>query len=168
MKPDEHTTSRIGLLTMLAAFVSLAGVLAVRAYIETSRSNSCKRPSEAGTVAPGAQAARFILYNRSIVLSDAQQKLMNEALSSIPAPCCAKFTLATCCCPCNLAKSVWGLSKHLIAEQHYTAPQVRSAVLKWLWSSNPRGYNGDACFTGGCNRSFENNGCGGMKEGQIL
>jgi hypothetical protein len=113
------------------------------------------------------QAAEFISYNHSIVLTPEQQKVMDEALSSIPAPCCNRFSMATCCCPCNLAKSAWGFSKFLIARQRSTALQVRAAVTEWLEFTNPKGYTGDACFTGGCARSFEDNGCGGMDEKQI-
>jgi hypothetical protein len=113
------------------------------------------------------QAAEFISYDRSIVLSPEQKKVMDEALSSIPAPCCAQYSIATCCCPCNLAKSTWGLSKFLIANQNANAAQVRTAASEWLQFSNPDGYTGDACFTKGCNRSFETNGCGGMDDRHI-
>jgi hypothetical protein len=119
--------------------------------------------NDAGELDPG-RAATFISYNESINLTPAQQKIMDEALSAIPAPCCAKFSIATCCCPCNLAKSSWGLSKYLIAEKQYSAPMVKKTILDWLHSSNPGGFTGDACFTGGCNRPFAKNGCGGMKE----
>ncbi len=113
------------------------------------------------------QAAEFISYNRSIVLAPEQKKIMDEALSSIPAPCCDRFSIATCCCPCNLAKSTWGLSKFLIAKQHATAAEVRAAAAEWLQFTNPGGYTGDACFKKGCNRPFEANGCGGMDERHI-
>ncbi len=114
------------------------------------------------------QTATFISYNRSITLTAAQQKIMREALSSIPAPCCAKYSMATCCCPCNLAKSAWGLSKYLIAQRHYTAPELKKTVLQWLRVSNPGGFTGDACFKGGCNRPLAKNGCGGMNEQELI
>lgn len=113
------------------------------------------------------QATEFISYDRSITLTAAQKKLMDEALSSIPAPCCAQYSIASCCCPCNLAKSVWGLSKSLIARQRATAAQVSAAATEWLHFTNPAGYTGDACFTGGCNRSFGHNGCGGMDDRHV-
>lgn len=113
------------------------------------------------------QAAEFISYDQSIVLTAEQQTVMAEGLSSIPAPCCNQYSIATCCCPCNLAKSAWGLSKLLIARQHADAGQVRAAVAEWLQFTNPRGYTGDACFTRGCNRSFEKNGCGGMDDRHV-
>ena len=108
------------------------------------------------------QSAEFIAYHRSIVLTPEQKKTMDEALSSIPAPCCKQFSIATCCCPCNLAKSTWGLSKLMIAERHASATQVNAAAREWLHFTNASGYSGDACSTGGCNQPFEQNGCGGM------
>ena len=108
------------------------------------------------------QAAEFISYEKAIALTAEQEKVMEEALSSIPAPCCKQYSLATCCCPCNLAKSTWGLSKFLIARQHAGAAEVSAAAARWLRFINPNGYSGDACFKGGCARPFEDNGCGGM------
>lgn len=113
------------------------------------------------------QAVEFIAYDRSILLTPEQQAVMKEALSSIPAPCCERYSIATCCCPCNLARSTWGLSKFLIARQHATTTQVRAAASEWLRFTNPTGYSGDACFSQGCNRSFEHNGCGGMDDRHI-
>lgn len=113
------------------------------------------------------QAAEFISYDESIVLNLDQKKVMDDALSAIPAPCCAEYSIATCCCPCNLARSTWGLSKSLIANQHANATQVRAAASAWLQFTNADGYTGDACFTKGCNRSFDRNGCGGMDKGHI-
>jgi hypothetical protein len=123
--------------------------------------------NDADELDPG-RAATFIAFNKSITLTPAQQKIMDEALSAIPAPCCAKNPLTTCCCPCNLAKSSWGLSKYLIAEKQYSAPMVKKTILDWLHSVNPQGFTGNACFTGGCNRSFAKNGCGGMNEQQLI
>jgi hypothetical protein len=113
------------------------------------------------------QAAEFIAYDHSIELTHDQKKLMDEALSTIPAPCCAEYSIATCCCPCNLAKSSWGLSKFLIAKQHANAAQVSAAASEWLQFTNPHGYTGDACFTKGCNRPFASNGCGGMDDRHV-
>jgi hypothetical protein len=113
------------------------------------------------------QAAQFVSYDDSIVLSREQKDEMTEALSSIPAPCCSEFSIATCCCPCNLAKSTWGLSKLLITTKHANVEQVRAAATAWLQYTNPDGYSGDVCASGGCNRSFESNGCGGMDKRYI-
>lgn len=115
-----------------------------------------------------AQAIEYIGYYHSIKLTPEQEKIKTQALSAIPAPCCKDYTAATCCCPCNLAKAVWGLSHHLIAKKGYGAARVKTAVQEWLRSTNPAGYAGDACYTGGCQRPFAQNGCGGMDERTVL
>lgn len=114
------------------------------------------------------EAARFIEYYNTIQLTPEQERIKEDALTSIPAPCCSDFSIATCCCPCNLAKSVWGLAHHLIANEQYDAGTVGKTVRDWLEASNPAGFSGDACFTGGCERAFADNGCGGMDERHIL
>jgi hypothetical protein len=112
-----------------------------------------------------SQAAEFIGYSRSITLTAAQQKVWENALRSIAAPCCKEFPLATCCCSCNLAKSSWGLSNFLIARRGATVGEVKSAVRGWLAFVNPNGFSGNACNTaGGCARRFAHDGCGGMDE----
>jgi len=111
-----------------------------------------------------AQAKEFIADYRSIKLSPAQEKIKVEALSDISAPCCSTFPMATCCCPCNLAKSVWGLSSFLIAKKNYNVKQVKEAVIAWIQFTNPSGFNGKACFQNRCEAAFHKDGCGGMKE----
>lgn len=113
------------------------------------------------------QAAEFISYDDAIVLNPEQKQVMHEALSSIPAPCCSEYSIETCCCPCNLAKSTWGLSKSLIAKQHASAAEVKAAAVAWLQFTNPEGYSGHVCADKGCNRAFEDNGCGGMDSRHI-
>ncbi len=115
-----------------------------------------------------SDAERFIDYYSAIRLTPAQERIKAEALDSIPAPCCKKFSMKTCCCPCNLAKSAWGLSNYLIAKKGYGAPEVKSAVVGWLAFTNPKGFTGDACFTGGCKRPFAENGCGGMDATHVI
>jgi hypothetical protein len=115
-----------------------------------------------------SRAAELIGYYHSIALSPEEEMVWKEALSSIRAPCCSDFSMATCCCPCNLAKSVWGLAKQLIRTRGYDSAQVKKAVLDWLRFANPNGYSGKACFTaGGCIRSFDKDGCGGMDDKKI-
>jgi hypothetical protein len=112
-----------------------------------------------------SQSAEFVGYNRSIVLTAAQQSIRDKALSAIPAACCSKFSAATCCCPCNLAKSVWGLSNMMIVREHASVAVVQTAARQWLKFVNAQGFTGDVCDTpGGCGRNFSNNGCGGMDE----
>ncbi|MCI0443996.1 hypothetical protein L0244_01285 [bacterium] len=114
-----------------------------------------------------SQTAEFIGYYKSIQLTKQQEQIKQDALSPIPAPCCSTYSIATCCCPCNLAKSVWGLSHYLIAKKNYDAQQVKSTVVDWLNFTNKSRYTGDACFEGRCGEPFKNDGCGGMKESQV-
>ena len=110
------------------------------------------------------QTEEFIGYYNTIKLTPDQQKVKEEALGSIPAPCCKEYTMATCCCPCNLAKSVWGLSNYLITEKNYDAARLKKAVQEWIEFIHPGGYKGDSCSNGRCGQSFANDGCGGMKD----
>ena len=114
------------------------------------------------------QAEQFIDDYNAIRLTPAQDRVQAEALDSIPAPCCKDYSMKTCCCPCNLAKSVWGLSHFLIAKKGYAAPEVKRAVIGWLAFVNQKGFTGNACFTGGCKRPFAQNGCGGMDEAHVI
>jgi len=115
-----------------------------------------------------AEAESFIGYHRSIQLTPEQEAVEREALEAIPAPCCSNFTAATCCCECNLARSIWGLSSFLIAEKGFGVEQVRDAVNAWVEAINPSGFPGDSCFTGGCGRAFQEGGCGGMHESRLI
>ena len=83
---------------------------------------------------------------------------VRQALSRIPAPCCSDNSAYTCCCPCNMAKTWWGLSHHLIANEGYDADEVQAAVEEWIEFINPKGFSGNACYTGGCPRPFHRNG----------
>lgn len=114
------------------------------------------------------QALQFIDYNNSISLTKQQEAVKREALTAIPAPCCSQYTAHTCCCPCNMAKTIWGLTNFLIAEQGYSADQVREKVTEWIQFINPSGFSGDACFTGRCDKPFNDNGCGGMDESKVI
>lgn len=114
------------------------------------------------------ETERFIAYYKSIRLTPEQERVKVEALASIPAPCCSENPLATCCCPCNMAKAAWGLSAWLIGEKSYDAAQVRQAAKDWLAAANPGGFSGDACDKGGCSRPIRENGCGGMNDAQVL
>lgn len=111
-----------------------------------------------------SQAQEFLEYNKSITLTPEQEKIMKEALSSIPAPCCSDNPLSTCCCPCNMAKTSWGLSKYLITKLNYDAAQVKQKVEEWTKFINKDGFSGDVCYKGQCGQPWKHNGCGGMKE----
>ncbi len=115
-----------------------------------------------------SQTREFIGYYHSISLNRAQNELKERTLGSIPAPCCQNDSILTCCCPCNLAKSVWGLAHYAIAVLRYDENLLRRAVLDWMRAANPGGFTGDACYQGRCGRSFAANGCGGMNEGRLV
>ncbi len=148
-------------------FVSVLFVLSVAAAFALDR-----RPMRSRSVKffdSPSQAAEFIGYSRSIRLTAAQLKTWDAALGSMAAPCCKDFPLSTCCCPCNLAKSSWGLANFLIARHGATADEVQKSVTGWLAFVNPAGFSGDVCISsGGCARRFSQNGCGGMDERNLL
>ncbi len=113
------------------------------------------------------QTEEFLGYGKMIKLTPEQEKIKETALGDIKAVCCKDFSALTCCCPCNFSKALWGMSAYLIAEKGATAAQVKEAVHEWIHFVNPKGFSGDACFTGGCTRSFAENGCGGMNEDDV-
>jgi hypothetical protein len=160
--------SRRAGLVQLASLLLLFGVpLAFSLALDRAASSGTSRSMKFFDVP--SQTAEFIGYSRSVTLTPAQQKVREKALSTMAAPCCEEFPLATCCCPCNLAKSAWGLANHLIARKGASADEVKVAVGGWLAFVNPNGFSGDACSSaGGCARRFAHNGCGGMDERNLL
>ncbi len=114
------------------------------------------------------QAQEFMEYHDSITLSAEQEAVKKEALTALPAPCCSDNTAYTCCCPCNMARTIWGLSHYLLAEHGYGAEQLREKVAEWIQFINPAGFSGNVCYTGGCGRPFSQNGCGGMNKAQLV
>lgn len=164
---NTHPSQRRGLAVACTILTSL--FLAVADASDTHTAAPAPSPSIASPFEVSRrQAAEFIRYDDAIVLDARQQQIMTEALSAIPAPCCAKFSLATCCCPCNLARSSWGLAKHAIVDQGAGVVEVRTRVEDWVrFIGGKNGHGGDACFTGGCIRPFADNGCGGMDAGQL-
>lgn len=117
---------------------------------------------------PQPQAAEFIGYARSIRLTAPQRETWEAALGPMASPCCKDFRLSTCCCPCNLAKSAWGLANFLIARRGATVAEVQEGVRNWITFVNPGGFSGDVCVSsGGCGRDFAHNGCGGMDEARL-
>ncbi len=123
----------------------------------------------------------FLDYYHTASLTSQQEAIMRNALLPLKAPCCDDNSMATCCCPCNLAKSVWGLSSYLIVEKEYDASQVREAALQWLRfihsnyyvvqelrnrGVDPGTYGlsyEDSCYAGLCELPFVDGGCGGME-----
>lgn len=116
-----------------------------------------------------ARAREFIAYEASIELTAAQERLRMEALSRIEAPCCDSYSAYTCCCKCNLSRTIWGLSKNLIANQEADSESVERTVRSWIAAVNPSGFSGSACFQdGGCKRPFGKDGCGGMLAAHLI
>ena len=158
-------TRKITALTLLATalLATLAGVSL------TSCAESEAVASSMAFFDVRSQTLEFIGYNSSIQLTPEQEAVKKEALTALPAPCCSDNTAYTCCCPCNMAKSAWGLANHLIADQGYGAEEVQAAVEEWHEFINPAGFSGDVCYTaGGCGRPFNKNGCGGMNENSVV
>ncbi len=111
--------------------------------------------------------ARFMAWEKEIELSPKQEAVKRAALEAIPAACCGDNSAYTCCCPCNLSRSVWGLSQYLVAKENYSATEVREKVSEWIAYVNPNGYSGQACYNGGCARPFSKDGCGGMNPNEV-
>ncbi len=114
-----------------------------------------------------AQTEEFLRYNDEIVLTAEQQEVFREALTPLPAPCCSDRSALTCCCPCNQARTWWGLTKHLIAERGFDAEQTRAKVAEWFAFTHPEGAEGKACYSGRCPLPFAQDGCGGMRAGEV-
>jgi len=84
---------------------------------------------------------QFIDWYNAINLTSAQRALRDEALRELVAPCCDEYPMSTCCCECNLSRSVWGLSGYLITEKGgYTVDQLQEAILQWLHFIRPDYY----------------------------
>lgn len=115
-----------------------------------------------------SQTKEFIGYYHAIQLTPEQKKIKEQALGSIPAPCCKDFSALTCCCPCNFAKSLWGLSNYLIVKQHYDVAQLKKAAIAWINFTHSNGYAGDGCNKGRCNLPTSADGCGGMDEQNLV
>lgn len=125
---------------------------------------------------------KFIEHYNSITLTSVQNSIMQDALQPLKAPCCDDNSMATCCCPCNLAKAVWGLARYLIAEKDYNTEQVKESVLQWLrlvYSNyyiiqelknkgvDPGKYglsHENACYVSECELQIVDRGCGGMRK----
>ena len=148
--------------------VVAAGAIAVLAAGALLREEPVAGESPFGFTDVRKHTKEFIGYYNTIQLTPQQELVKQKALSRIPAPCCSDNTAYTCCCPCNMAKTWWGLSHHLIAEKGYGAKEVQATVEGWIDFIGPKGFSGNACYTGGCARPFHRNGCGGMNEKRIV
>lgn len=113
------------------------------------------------------QARTFMEWERGIRLNREQEQIKRDALSAIPAPCCSDNSAYTCCCPCNMSRTIWGLANHMIARQGANAREVRAKAEEWIAYINPNSYDGKACYTGRCPLPFREDGCGGMNDSQL-
>jgi len=115
-----------------------------------------------------AQSRQFMEWYRTVKLTPEQEAVKRAALEALPAPCCSDNNAYTCCCECNVSRTIWGLSHYMIANQDAEAPQVREKVREWIAFVNPAGFAGQACYNGGCARPFSQDGCGGMNANQLI
>ena len=115
------------------------------------------------------QTQQFMEWEKSIQLTPQQEARKKDALTAIPAPCCSDNSAYTCCCACNVSRTIWGLSNYMITEQDASAEKVRAKVTEWIGFVNPGGYkSGDTCYRGGgCRRAFKHDGCGGMSASHV-
>lgn len=151
----------LGALLVAAAMV----VSAAAAYGAKTQTSSTTLIELTGT---RAQVEQFIRYDQEIQLTPAEEKIRHDALAEMPAPCCKDYSAATCCCPCNLSRSTWGMTKYLITKKGANANQVRAAAVQWVKLVNPLGFSGTSCYEGFCGRSFKDNGCGGMSADDLV
>lgn len=115
-----------------------------------------------------SQAKQFMRWYADIRLTPSQERVKKAALEPLPAPCCSDNSAYTCCCECNISRTIWGLSQYMIAKQSASAEQVRAKVREWIAFIAPRGHKGSSCYEGGCARPFNQDGCGGMSATRLV
>jgi hypothetical protein len=113
------------------------------------------------------QSRQFIEWYQTIRLTPEQEAVKKTALEGLPAPCCSDKSAYTCCCECNVSRTIWGLSQYLIARQGAGVAQVQAKVKEWIAFVNPKGFSGVSCYNGGCARPFSKDGCGGMHASRL-
>ncbi len=125
---------------------------------------------------------QFIDWYYTITLSPEETEVIQEALLLLPAPCCNDNPMTTCCCECNLARSVWGLSAYLIHDKGFGEEEVQAAALRWLQFARGDYYIARAleergisplqyglttfgsCYRDMCELPLTKGGCAGMNE----
>jgi hypothetical protein len=153
--------------------VAVAALIPIGFAVAGAQQKPANTPARPATTAVKFEAVepqtrKFIEYYKTIRLTPEQEKIKEAALSPLKAVCCNDFSALTCCCPCNFSKSLWGMTHHLIAQKGYSAARVQEAAKAWIAYVNPNGFSGDVCQTGGCNRPFAQNGCGGMDDRTLV
>ena len=115
-----------------------------------------------------AQSRQFMRWYDDIRLTTVQERVKKAALEGIPAPCCSDNSAYTCCCACNISRTIWGLSQYMISKENASATQVRAKVREWIAFIGPNGFSGSACYSRGCPRPFHSDGCGGMSADRLV
>ena len=113
------------------------------------------------------QTEQFIDWEKTIRLTPKQESIKKAALTKIAAPCCSDNNAYTCCCSCNISRTIWGLSNYMIAKYDASVSEVQGKVMEWIRFINPNGYSGKACYARGCSRAFKHDGCGGMRRDSV-
>ena len=126
--------------------------------------------------------ARFIDWFYGIELTQAEAEIKDRALEGLAAPCCDDNTAATCCCVCNLSRSLWGLSAHLVRDEGYGVDDLRAAADEWLRFTRPDYYVAvelqargldpadfglttfGSCYRNLCDVPLTEGGCAGMTD----
>ncbi|MBI2214789.1 MAG: hypothetical protein HYU52_14175 [Acidobacteria bacterium] len=155
-----------------AAFVGLV----IMPHVEHSAAHAGRQPGSPGLTSVGEiafddverQSKELIGYYNTIQLTAEQEAIKLRALEGRPAACCKNSNAYTCCCKCNLSKTVWGLANYAIAERHASESGVNALVDAWLAAVNPSGYEGETCYQGGCALPGNQKGCGGMTEEHLV
>ena len=152
-------------IAVIACLAALAAVLGAGAEPSADRGDAWLAGEFEGS---REEVLELMAHYEAIQLTPEQEAVRREALGPVPAFCCKNFSAATCCCECNLSRTLWGLSKVLITQKNADAGQVRDAVRALVEVLNPSGYRGDTCTTGRCNTPFKKGGCGGMNKDRLL
>jgi hypothetical protein len=169
-------------LPLVALVIALAAFVAIPVFL--SHAGPAAPPtqqSEAAQAAPPvpalggkivfrdakAQSQELVGYYHTIALTPEQEAIKKAALEPMPAACCRDSSAYTCCCPCNLSKTIWGLSNLAISKYGANAAEVKQVVEAWMGYVNPNGFTGDSCYHGGCNGAAHGGGCGGMEESKL-
>lgn len=190
LKKRSCSRRRGWLVSVLTIFVVLVGVIGTGQAQETPGVVEALRaeivPAAGTETSYGialslSNTQQLIDWFYSIPLLPEEEAIMQQALETIPAPCCDDNSAATCCCECNLARSVWGLSAYLIHEKGCGVEETREAALQWLQFARgdyyiaaalkvngyfPQDYNlttYGSCYRGMCEFPLTQGGCAGME-----
>lgn len=135
-----------------------------------------------------SNAQSFADWFYSVQVTPEQAQVLQDVLSTIPAPCCDDNPVYACCCTknekiCNLTRSARGLARWLLVEKGFSREGIRSAVEEWLMFLRPEYFRAKAleergldptdyglkphedyesCYAKACEVPLDAGGCGGM------